>query len=463
MRRFSRKEKKMGDLEMIEKNKELEEKRALYRKKNEYLGSFYEEVEPEEFYRTIFPDGTFERKGVQEDKKPNGILLEFHEGKKNIIRETITDDLEGLLRHRDGFTIYSPISYYGNRRTAVNARFIYALVFDLDGVEMKHLYDLLHQMKYGVIPTPTYLVNSGTGFHLYYVLKDPVPMYPQNRKYLGVVKKALTNRIWNDFTSKYRDKQQQGIMQGFRVIGTRSKLGEEYPVIAYQLTQEYDWTIENFLKFVPESHLKEVKLLEKQSNMTLEEAKRRYPDWYARRVEQALPRGRWVVKRALYDWWLKKIAEEIQVGHRYFAVMILAIFAVKCNIDEDELHQDAFELEVPYEKLTIESSNHFRKADIVAALEMYNEDYVTFPRREIVKLSGLDVPANKRNFRRQEEHLKRARAVQDLDYPTGEWRGRRSKEEEVKLWREKNPKGKKIDCIKETGLAKMTVYKHWGL
>ncbi len=450
---------------MIEENKELEEKRALYLEKNEYLNTYYEEVEAQEFYRELFPEGTFERKGLTEDSKPNGILLEFQEGKKNAIRETVTDDLESLLRHRDGFTIYSPISYYGNRRTAVNARYMYALVFDLDGVEMKHLYDLLHQMKHEVLPTPTYLVNSGTGFHLYYVLKDPIPMYPQNRKYLAEAKKVLTNRIWNDFTSKYRDKQQQGIMQGFRVIGSRSKLGEEYPVIAYQLTQKKDWTIEQLLNYVPESHQKDLKLLEKHANMTLEEAKKKYPDWYERRIEQALPRGRWVVKRALYDWWLGKIKEEIQVGHRYFAVMTLAIFAVKCNIQEEELYRDAFELEIPYEKLTTESSNHFRKTDIVAALEMYNEDYVTFPRREIAKLSGLHLPPNKRNFRRQEVHLKLARGqlalMRDVGEPVKE--GRPSKEKEVSNWRKQNPEGKKSDCIRETGLAKMTVYKHWEI
>ena len=41
--------------------------RALYREKNEHLTRFLEPVEPYEFYREIFPEGSFERKGHYED------------------------------------------------------------------------------------------------------------------------------------------------------------------------------------------------------------------------------------------------------------------------------------------------------------------------------------------------------------------------------------------------------------
>ena len=35
------------------------------------------------------------------------------------------------------------------------------------------------------------------------------------------------------------------------------------------------------------------------------------------------------------------------------------------------------------------------------------------------------------------------------------------KSEIIKVWRQKNPNGKKSDCIKQTGLSKPTVYKWW--
>ncbi len=33
-------------------------------------------------------------------------------------------------------------------------------------------------MNKDILPQATFVVNSRTGLHLYYVLKEPVPMYP---------------------------------------------------------------------------------------------------------------------------------------------------------------------------------------------------------------------------------------------------------------------------------------------
>ena len=43
--------------------------KQLYKLKNEWLGQFFEEVNPKEFYRAVFPEGSFERKGHFEDGK----------------------------------------------------------------------------------------------------------------------------------------------------------------------------------------------------------------------------------------------------------------------------------------------------------------------------------------------------------------------------------------------------------
>ena len=41
--------------------------KQLYKLKNEWLGQFFEEVKPKEFYRAVFPEGSFERAGHFED------------------------------------------------------------------------------------------------------------------------------------------------------------------------------------------------------------------------------------------------------------------------------------------------------------------------------------------------------------------------------------------------------------
>ena len=140
----------------------------------------------------------------------------------------------------------------------------------------------------------------------------------------------------------------QGILQGFRVVGTSSKLGKDYPVVAYRYGGAVE--LEKLLDYIPDSNGEQqrIQALMRKSRLSLAEAKEKYPDWYERRVVKKERRGRWTVKRDLYDWWLHRIADEIKVGHRFYGIMTLAIYAKKCNIDEAELRRDAFALLKPY-------------------------------------------------------------------------------------------------------------------
>lgn len=453
----------------------LEQMRQLYREKNEHLEKFLEPVTPFEFYREIFPEGSLERRGHYEDAKGNGIAITVPKGENGIAleiegdgkarRHTITDELDTLQELQDtDFTIMSPISYFGRQRSGKNARYLYALVFDLDGVGMPQLRDTLHQMNKDILPKATFVVNSGTGLHLYYVLSEPVPMYPQNQKYLKELKYALTRQIWNRFTSTIREPQMQGVLQGFRVIGSSSKLGREFPVVAYRLGGTVE--LEKLLDYIPDSNGEQQRIhgLMSKSRLSLAEAKEKYPDWYERRVVKKERRGRWTVKRDLYDWWLHRIREEIHVGHRFYGIMTLAIYAKKCDIDEDELRQDAFALLQPYDDMSIEDINRFTKDDIVCALEMFNEDYVTFPRDDIAKISGLSMPVNKRNWRKQEQHLQFARGIREIKSKLGEdvtGGGRPSECSRVLAWRQQHPEGRKADCHRDTGLDPKTIRKWW--
>ena len=123
---------------MADQQEALERLRELYREKNEHLEKFLEPVEPYEFYREIFPEGSFERKGHFEDRKGNGIAVTVPkgevdkatgialqiEGDGKAKRCTITDELDELRELQDtDFTIMSPISYFGRRRCGKNARY----------------------------------------------------------------------------------------------------------------------------------------------------------------------------------------------------------------------------------------------------------------------------------------------------------------------------------------------------
>ena len=204
-----------------------------------------------------------------------------------------------------------------------------------------------------------------------------------------------------------------------------------------------------------------------KSKLTLKEAAAKYPEWYDKRIVNKQRRGTWVASKAVYDWWLNELKQKIVVGHRYYGVMVLAIYAKKCGLSREELEDDAFSLVDMLDRMTTEDENHFTREDVLSALEMYNDNYITFPIDSISKLTAIHIEKNKRNYRKQAAHLARARAVQSIDYPNGEWRyhGGRPKgsvqQDTIKEWRKAKPEGTIKQCIEETGISKSTVYKYW--
>ena len=123
--------------------------KQLYKLKNEWLGQFFEEVKPKEFYRAVFPEGSFERKGHFEDGKANGIItiVENDKAKNRIVFDdlSVIDEVKGAE-----FAVMSPVAYSGRNRTAANARWLYGIAIDLDGVEMPQLRDVFHQMNHDI-------------------------------------------------------------------------------------------------------------------------------------------------------------------------------------------------------------------------------------------------------------------------------------------------------------------------
>ena len=441
----------------------------------EYLNTYCDKISPYDFYRSIFPEGSLEQKGIYEKGKYNAIAIALPRAKdvKKVKRYTITDDLEGinLLCQSDLFCLMSPITYAGKSRKSINARFMYALAIDLDGIKMKNvngapigMADLFYQFDghgpSNYLPLPTYLVSSGTGLHLYYVFEQPIPLFENIVEQLAILKNRLTWMLWTQGVSNLKDKvQYESLFQGFRVPGTITKRATRAQ--AYIVDQGKKITIEYLNQFVPEEY--QVKSFTYKSNLTLQQAKEEYPEWYEKRIVQKKKKGHWICKRDLYDWWKRRILSGAEEGHRYWCVMTLATYAVKCDISRDELEKDALDLLAFLESKTTEQDNHFTEDDILAALDAYDDSYITYPIDTIVHRTGIPIEKNKRNGRKQSTHLKMARSnLEILNEERGQaLQGRKDKRDIVQEWRKKHPDGRKVDCIRDTGLTKPTVYKWW--
>lgn len=445
------------------------------------LARHFEEVAPLEFYREIFPDGELDAWAEGEDPKTPGkytaIAVEITKEKKSngkplVKRYSITDELDGIdyLTYSKNFCVLAPISYAGKSRESTNARVMYALCIELDNLlvtkdgRQRGLEQLIFQWSERAdwIPRPTFMVASGNGVHLYYVFEAGIPLFKNVVDSLKKYKRELTEKIWNrKTTSSTGDQiQQESVFQAFRMVGTPTKKGDK--VRAYRTGDKV--SIEYMNHFVSDQN--DIATVYK-SKLPLKEARAKYPEWFERRVVNKQPRGRWTCNRAVYEWWYSKILNGATVGHRYYCLMMLCIYAIKCDISEEELEEDCLQLMEVFDQKSSSDENRFTEKDVADALQaFYDKTLVSYPVNSIQNRSGIEIPKNKRNGRKQEVHLARARAVQAIDYPDGEWRkgnGRPSAQVNVQRWRKENPTGTKAECNRATGMDPKTIRKWWDV
>lgn len=498
--------------------------RREYIAKNDKLfgtsGWYY--CDPTAFYSRLFAGVELEKQGQMIDwnqpggGKPNAIVLEITNEKRQVMRDgrpimhdgkpveepvirryTLTEDLDGVMplveqSLRLNTTMFvGPVTYFGKNRTAKNARFLHAFTIDLDGVWEEQLSLILYQMRVGIYPQASAIINSGTGLHLYFMLDHPVPLYPKYIPWLQALKTALTNRVWNEDTSDQKKRQYQGIFQGFRMVGTTtklnggkegSKLKDKYETVAFTYEPEgklwrvdLDYLLDQVDNQISDNSVLSYPLEESHKVVwtALDEAKQKWPEWYQRRIVDGKPAGRWNNDRALYDWWLAKLKDgkDVTVHHRYHCLRALVAFAEKVGIDREdgkgisrqELEADMWSLLPIFESKTETPDNHFTEVDVLAAIKTIGKG-TNLSRKYIEHATAIPMPANKRNGRKQEVHLAGARAIQKIndEFNGTDWRdgnGRKPKANLIRKYAYEHPKVNHSQIAEALGVSRTTVIK----
>lgn len=512
---------------MAEKKFTKEQERAYWQgKRDAYIAMSrrmldepgWEWRDPLAFYRDVFPEGFLQERWAEGERrsefdgKPNAIALKFGpktrkqlvKGKKVdvpvIERLTVTDDLEGVsalvkASIAENAPVYmAPVSWYGRNNKAANARFLHAFAVDLDGVTPAKLGSVLKQMRNGhdpanekwvSMPQASYIVMSGRGLHLYYLLDRPVPLIPAVVPFLQQLKRRLTDVVWTDYTSEdgNEGRQYQGIYQGFRMPGTTTRLNgrgadakdaNKYEALAFmyapdgaseprRVTLDYlvDYCGIRGKEIPGELH----RILETKGGRTpIAEAKERWPEWYERRIVQGEEKEGYDTNRGAYESWLSRIEDEAVVHGRYFAVLALVAYAVKCNVPLEDLERDAYALVPALDKLSDDPGNRFTDYDVACALSAYGSNDLRFWKNEYMCRRAKIAPhENKHNGRPQGEHLKIARFARDLNYDEpGGWgnkNGAPTKRDDVRIYAAFHPEASQRAIAKALGVSPTTVNK----
>lgn len=480
----------------------------------EELYKYYEPIEPYYFYREIFGDGELDDDGAMTKGKYTAIALEITDQirKKKVVkngveiekdkvvvyRHTVTDDLDMVdqLQYSKHFCAMAPISYAGKTRKSTNARMMFALGVEIDGLRVKQYKDgTIRQTgletlmdKYseedGRIPKPTFIVASGNGLHLYYQFESPLVLFPNTIDSLKRYKEQLTRMLWTQAVTVLYSKddiQQESIFQPFRMPGTLTRKGGK--AIAFRVGEKVSLEYMNSFMY---THLKGKCDIEGtyRSKLLLKDAKELYPEWH----EKVIVNGdhslkEWAVNRAVYDWWLRRIKEDATDGHRFYCLKMLAIYAIKCSnydpkknpnpVTEEEFETDLWSLFDDFKARGKRADNPFTEYDMLCAAQVYEDrGFITYPRNSIANRSGIEiipsVPRREKGKRmKQKAHLKTARMALEIRNEEagttlqGRPKGSGTAEEKIKKYRAEHPEAKKADCIRDTGLSKPTVYKWW--
>ena len=454
----------------------------MYQEVVSILEARYEEVSGYDFYREIFPEPARSDELHQDFSHPHAIFLCYDEEKgykirHPLYRDTWEQDYMDLVERKEN-CVCGGLVYRQRRNLLKNAQRMNALIFDLDGVGDHEIRNLLHRFTLDAgtlrsLPVPTFLVASGTGVHLYYVLDEPVDLFPNIKLQLKSMKHDLTFKIWEyKATSRIESIQYQSINQGFRMAGS---MNEKHGVELRAFRTGGRISIEQLNKYVidPKNRV-DLQQRFRPSKMTLEEAKESYPEWYQRVVvEGNKKQKKWDIAGkvngedpfALYHWWMRQV-NQVKGGHRYFFMMCLAIYAAKCDVPKAKLKED---LQAVYTVLQrIEHTNPMKKEDIKSALDAYSKEYYNFTLNDIEKLSEIRIERNKRNGRKQKDHIKLMNFVRDEINGNKDWRkgngrpkGSGTAATKVAAYRAEHPEASVTEVARALQISRPTVYKWW--
>jgi hypothetical protein len=456
---------------------------ADYSQVIERLEKNYEEVPGEQFYSEIFPDNESRGDMHYDFSHPNAVYL-YRDGDKMrrhvMLKDTWHDDWKKNVKGNH-LALCSGLTYRGRSNKLEDAQRMNAMIFDLDNVGPSEFGNVLYHAnnKPGTIsgwamPMPTYIVASGSGLHLYYVFTEPLDLYPNIKLQAKELKYNLTRKIWDwKVTSRNKDVQFQGISQGFRMVGS---INEKYGTVVRAFRTGERIPFEFFNEFAAKDYQVDLKKPYRPSQVSLKEAQHKYPEWYQRRIVEKQSAGHWVVKKDLYNWWKRKIDDPdvVRGGYRYFFLMMLAIYATKCDVSKDELRNDMISLMPTLQSIKNEG-DPFTMQDVRSALEAYDKAYYCFTIKDIERIMNMHIDRNRRNGRPQAQHLAGARAIQQINdqfkhtnwregngRPKGTKKAETPKAKAVYDYRTAHPDENVSQVARALQISRPTVYRWWN-
>src|SRR5699024_1474618 len=235
-----------------------------YNRVLDILSSRYEEINGYDFYNFIFPYNEVAGDIHYDYSRPNAIFLYTAEDAANpnrnlsrrvMLQDTWEEDYMNYVECNDK-ALCSGLAFRGRVNRLEHAQQMNALIFDLDSVGENELMTLFKRLSdvdgLRRMPYPTFIVQSGSGLHIYYVFDEPIPLFPNIKLQLKALKHDLTFKLWDyKGTTQEKNIQYQPLNQAFRMVGSHNN---KYDLQVRAFRTGETVSIEHLNQFVMEEH-----------------------------------------------------------------------------------------------------------------------------------------------------------------------------------------------------------------
>ena len=289
---------------MRKNNASISKKLKDWEAKSAYLNKRYPDISPYDFYASL---------GLDDLPEYFQLCAVHANAKKGHRMQKYLDVMDMMIAsggRRDAY-VY-PAIYYKNYAKEDLLHLMPCIYIDLDYVKAADLRLLCQQDFYGF--RPTYLVNSGNGVHLVYLLSEAVPTYDWVKELLKRLHCTLLQVFANH---KFKADTGTGISHSYRIVGSQTKLGKSCK--AYQVGEKMS-----------------IEALAGSLGIVWQRPQYMERNYEKRPADDA-PHGH----SGFYSYLADLIPLRSKEGHRYNSIFALACVGYKCNIPFEQISQDA--------------------------------------------------------------------------------------------------------------------------
>lgn len=359
--------------------------RAEFADKNAVLRREYREIAAFDFYDFLFSGDLSEKTYVTEGKTYASARVE--------------DILEMSSFRADVYI--PPVSFFNGAYRTCCMKQIFALVLDIDNlnpVQLRRLIDTIRTKP--ELPTPTLIINSGSGVHLYFCFEKPIDAYkrrlPTLRDMLAKLAAVYTGHGKMD---------RHPLIQSFRPPGAQTKLGD----VATAYTTGPRWTVP-FLAAILGVDAAQWE----GDTVTTNERKPALPPKPRKPKVAVLPRV--AAGERLFWYCGDRTYKMTDLGNRYLALFALAIVGYKCRVPQEKVVGEMESLIDCWN--SVHPDNPVAYSEIKKAMKGYSQDYVMVTAATLEEYFGWSFERKiPRRGQTRADQLELARAVKDAKIP----------------------------------------------